>query len=418
MTRFHIVGAGLAGLSAAITAVRHGHGVALYDAAPQAGGRCRSYHDERLGCVIDNGGHVVMSANEAALDYLDFIGGRPHMVEVAPAEYPFFDLLGGVAWSVRPGAGRAPWWLFARSRRPPGMTLRSAWRTLSLLRAGPDDTIAQHIPLHDRARETFWEPLVVAAMNAPLEQAAARPLAEVMRRTFLRGEAACRPMVARAGLSRAFVDPALDRLDASGGAFLADRRLQRLEIADGRVAMLVFSEAQVEIGADDVVILAVTPTVAASLVPGLVVPEGSNAIVNAHFRLKTRAVLPGGKPLVGLYGGMAQWLIAHDDIVSATISAADAVVDKSIEELATLLWKDVATAIQADPENPAPYRLIKEKRATFAQTPANQKRRPGPRSTLANLFLAGDWTDTGLPATIESAIASGRAAILAATGPG
>lgn len=414
MTRFHIVGAGLAGLSAAITAIRHGHQVTLYDAAPQAGGRCRSYHDERLGCVIDNGGHVVMTANEAALDYLDFTGGRRHMVEVAPAEYPFLDLRSGRIWSVRPNAGALPWWLLAPSRRPPGLTLGSALGTRTLLRARADDTVAQHLRAGDPAVESFWEPLVVAVMNAPLDQAAASPLATVIRRTFLKGEAACRPMVARAGLSAALVDPALAWLQESGGEFRTDRRLQRFEMADGRISRLVFSETQAPIGPDECVVLAVPPLVAAGLVPGLTVPEGSNAIVNAHFRLAQRAALPGGKPLLGLVGGTAQWLIVHDDIVSVTISAADAIVDRTAEELTALLWADVARATGADPAIPAPCRLIKEKRATFAQTPANQKRRPGPRTTLPNLFLAGDWTDTGLPATIESAIQSGRNAVLTA----
>jgi hydroxysqualene dehydroxylase len=137
---------------------------------------------------------------------------------------------------------------------------------------------------------------------------------------------------------------------------------------------------------------------------------GSRAIINAHFRLDNPARLPGGEPLLGLINGTAQWLIARDDVVSVTVSAADALVDTPAEILLATLWADVARALSV-PEMPAPPgRLIKERRATFAQTPENQRRRPGPVTAYRNLFLAGDWTDTGLPASIEGAIRSGRIA--------
>ena len=117
MARVHVIGAGLAGLAAALTLARAGRTVSVHEAAPQAGGRCRSYFDDKLGCVIDNGGHVVMGANRAAFAYLDAIGGRAAMVEVAPAAYPFLDLATGETWVVRPNAGPLPWWVLAPSRR-------------------------------------------------------------------------------------------------------------------------------------------------------------------------------------------------------------------------------------------------------------------------------------------------------------
>ncbi|HEX9461362.1 MAG TPA: hydroxysqualene dehydroxylase HpnE [Alphaproteobacteria bacterium] len=410
MTRVHIIGAGLAGLSAALHLAARKVAVTLYEAAPQAGGRCRSFYDDRLDRVIDNGNHLLLGANDAAFTYMRTIGGVPAMTEIAPAEFPFLDLTTGEQWSLRPNAGRIPWWILDPHRRVPHT---SAWDYLSalrLLRPTPWSTVADVIDLQTRLAETFWTPIVVAVMNAPPEQAAAHPLAFMLRETFGRGEAACRPWVALEGLSTALVDPALGRLSVLGGTYRGGWRLVHVEKDIGRVSKLRFDAGEVAIDDDARVILAVPPYAAAELLPGLVVPEGSNAIVNAHFRLDQPVPLPGGRPLLGIINGTVHWLIARGDILSITVSAADTLIDIPAEVLVPRLWRDVARALRL-PEGPVPpVRLIKEKRATFAQTPANLRRRPKPVTAWKNLFLAGDWTDTGLPATIESAVRSGVAA--------
>jgi squalene-associated FAD-dependent desaturase len=415
MARVHVIGAGLAGLAAALTLARAGRAVSVHEAAPQAGGRCRSYFDEKLGCVIDNGGHVVMGANRATFAYLDAIGGRAAMVEVAPAAYPFLDLATGETWVVRPNAGPLPWWVLARSRRVPGTRLGDYVQALGILRARPGAVVAQYLKPGSELYRRLWDPLATAVMNASPGEAAALPMAQMIRETFFAGEAACRPWVARAGLSQAFVDPALAMLAGLGASVRTEHRLQRVVFdqagaGGGRASALVFGDETVALGADDAVVVAVPHAVAPTLLPGIMAPDDARAIVNAHFRLDRAAVLPGGLPLLGLVGGTAQWLIVHDDIVSVTVSAAGALADQPNDAVTALLWRDVALAMGLQPEHPAPVRLIKEKRATFAQTPAQIARRPGARTPWRNVALAGDWTATGLPVTIESAIRSGTAA--------
>jgi hypothetical protein len=161
----------------------------------------------------------------------------------------------------------------------------------------------------------------------------------------------------------------------------------------------------------------VPPGQAGALLPEIRVPERSHAIVNGHFRLARPARLPGGSPLLGLIGGTAEWLFVRDELVSITVSAADALADQPSEAIAARFWADVAQALDL-PAQPRPQvRIVKERRATFAQTPAAAASRPGPRTPWANLHLAGDWTATGLPATIEGAVRSGQhAAARALTG--
>jgi hypothetical protein len=150
----------------------------------------------------------------------------------------------------------------------------------------------------------------------------------------------------------------------------------------------------------------VPPWAAASLLPGLTVPDSFCAIVNAHFRI----VPPAGAPLlVGLTGGTAEWVFAFADRLSVTVSAADRLLDLDTPALTDLLWRDVAAVYNLTGPTP-PCRIVKERRATFAATPAQDAKRPGTRTRWNNVFLAGDWTATGLPATIEGALRSGEAA--------
>ena len=119
--------------------------------------------------------------------------------------------------------------------------------------------------------------------------------------------------------------------------------------------------------------------------------------------------------MVGLIGGTAEWVFAFHDRLSVTVSAADHLMDTDTDDLALLLWRDVAAVHDLTGPVP-PWRIVKEKRATFAATPAQAARRPAARTPWANLFLAGDWTDTGLPATIEGALRSGNTAATLALG--
>jgi hypothetical protein len=144
-------------------------------------------------------------------------------------------------------------------------------------------------------------------------------------------------------------------------------------------------------------------------VPGLRTPEAYTAILNAHFRLPEtcRAAMPS---LLGVIGGLAQWIFRRGDMAAVTVSAADAVIDRPPEELAEQLWREVQVALDLPAGTLPPYRIVKEKRATPLQSPDAAVARWPHRTAWTNLALAGDWTATGLPATIEGAVRSGEEA--------
>jgi squalene-associated FAD-dependent desaturase len=406
--RVHVIGAGLAGLAAAVALVRSGREVAVYDAAGHAGGRCRSFFDVGIGRRIDNGNHLVLSGNVAIVRYLRDIGAGAGLSGPKRAEFDFLDLASGERWTVRPNRGPLPWWIFSPSRRVPGSRARDYLKALRLPGAAATASVRDVLEGSGAAFARFWEPLAVAVLNTAAAEGAAALLWPVVRETFARGEAACRPRMAAEGLSECFIDPALVYLRTAGAPVHLNYRLRRLDCADRRVRALQFAPGETTtLAPDDAVVLAVPPASAAALVPGLIVPRESRAIVNGHFILPAKVARPR---VLGLVGGLCHWLFLRGDVASVTISAADEVAERANEALASAMWAEIARALDLA-EAPLPaHRIIKEKRATFAQTPAEAARRPQASTCYKNLFLAGDWTDTGLPATLEGSVRSGNTA--------
>jgi hypothetical protein len=261
-----------------------------------------------------------------------------------------------------------------------------------------------------KERGVLWRrlmhPFLLSALNTEPEEGSAALAGSVLRQSLVLGGKASRPRIAHPTLAAAFVDPALAYLESKGAKVNLSTRLRGFTIAGRAARALEFSDATIPTGMKDVIILAVNAPVAQDLVPGLKAPNAFRAIVNAHFKI----VPPAGSPaMLGVIGGTAEWIFSFEDRVSVTISGADALVDEDREVLATRIWADIARALKIEGPLP-PWQIVKEKRATFAATPAQDALRPGPRGPIRNIILAGDWTQTGLPATIEGAIRSGDTA--------
>ena len=406
MTEIHIVGAGLAGLACAVELARRGRRSVIHEAARHPGGRARSFHDDTLDCLIDNGNHLMLSGNQAAMSYLDTISARDTLIAPARAAIPFLDLQTGQRWTLRPNRGPIGWWVFAPSRRVPDSRAIDYFQALRLARADRTATVTDCFDASRPLWRRLWEPFAVAVLNTAAHEGSARLLWPVVRETLLRGEAYMRPCIARDGLTESLVAPAMAYLEAKGSQVRLRHRIREIHYRHGRAVALGTGSGSIELGSNGAAVVAVPPSAAKSLVPGIAAPMETRAIVNAHFRLE-KPVHGGDTPLVGLIGGVAQWLFLRGEIASVTISAAESYVDMSSEKLAPMIWADVAAALDCPNDPMPPVRIVKEKRATFAQTPESLDLRPGTTTSYSNLFLAGDWTDTGLPATIEGAIRSG-----------
>ncbi|MGB8106682.1 MAG: hydroxysqualene dehydroxylase HpnE [Pseudolabrys sp.] len=405
----HIIGGGLAGLAAAERLCQSRRTIVIHEATAQAGGRCRSYYDQSTGMVIDNGTHLLLSGNHAALSFTEAIGSRPGLRGPDEAQFPFIDIASGEQWTLRFGDSRFPWWVFDKDRRVPQTAVVDYLSLARLVWTSADKPIGKLMncdgPIYDR----LLEPLLLAALNITPREGSAKLAGAVIRESLALGGQACRPLLAREGLGSVFVEPAIVYLRERGVAIVFEDELIEPLFGKGRVSRLKFARQTVDLGVNDAVILAVPPYVATNLVPGLIAPSSFRGIVNAHFRIDPPAHLP---PMLGVINGTCEWIFPLSGRISATISDAGRLFDMQRTELAQTMWNDIAK-VAGLPSTLPPWQIVRERRATFAATPEENARRPTAETSWENLFLAGDWTQTGLPATIEGAIRSGyRAADL------
>jgi squalene-associated FAD-dependent desaturase len=399
----HVIGAGISGLSAAVRLASAGYKVHVHEATQQAGGRCRSYFDAATNLTIDNGNHLLLSGNQHARAYARSIGTEAGLVGPSSAQFPFVDLATGKRWQLDLGDGRLPLWVFDKSRRAPDTSLSDYLALSPLIWASSGKLVGDTIPCKGTLYDRLVQPLLLAALNVDPPEGSAGLAGAIVRETLLAGGQACRPLIAREGLSAVLVEPAIKLLQDKGASVQFGHELRGLGMVGNHVSELKFGDGAIVLGPRDAVVMAVPPRAAASLLPGVKTPTKFRAIVNAHFRFDP----PEGQPaILGVVGGLVEWLFAFPQRLSVTISNGDRLVELPREELAQAIWDDICKAAGVQGELP-PWQIVRERRATFEATPEQNALRPGTVTSYKNLFLAGDWTDTGLPATIEGSVRSG-----------
>nr|CAX83948.1 Amine oxidase [uncultured bacterium] len=427
-----ILGAGAAGLAAAVRLVQAGRRPLILEAAPRPGGRVRSHADSLLGEELDNGPHLLVGACREALDLLKILDTQRLMTAAAGLALAWWTPDAG-HYRLQAPAWPAPWHLAAALWRFSPLSVRER---LSALRLGlalargrgppPDWTVTQWLQATGQTPtllRRLWGPLCLALLNEPPASASALLYHAVLGRILLGPPDHAGQWLPRAPWSRILADPAMAFVVQRGGAVACRVRVSALELQDGRVTGVMTSRGP--ICATGVVISALPERALVRLVsPWWRRPETGTAvespIVSVHLRYPVPGRLPA--PLVGLPAGVSQWLVERGDPadsdllgsggarLSAVISAAYREIHWPSRRLIDTVHGEV-TALLPHLAGTAPLgRVLREWRATRAAWPDQATTRPGPVTPWANLWLAGDWTATGLPATIEGAVASGRRA--------
>lgn len=404
-----MIGAGLAGLSAAVELQRRGRRIVLHDAHAQAGGRCRSWFDETLGATIDSGLHRIFAGQPATQRYLRAIGAADQLAGPSLPEFPVVDVAAQQRWTLRFGAGHWPSWLFDAASRAPGTTPLDYLALAPLAFARTGRSLAQTMRCDGVLWDRWLRPYWLGLLNVEPRHATAELARAVLCGMFAAGGAGCRPLVARHGLGSAFVDPALRMLQHGGAQIRLRSRLDAFEFgAHGNaVDAVAIGAERIELAPGDAVVLAVPPEVAQPLVPDLTAPDTFSAVVTAYFAVEP----PAGSPLdTTVVNGVVDAVRSGDGQLAATIHDAARWLDMPHDTLARRIWEDVARVTGANPATLPAWQLAIEPRAGFAAVPSQEMKRPAVRTRWTNLVLAGDWIATGLPATIEGAIRSGQLA--------
>ncbi len=414
MGRIHVIGAGLSGLAAAVKLVEAGRAVTVYESAGQAGGRCRSFYDKHLERDIDNGNHLIMSGNRSALSFLKRIGSDDPLTGPQFARYPFVDVKSGQRWTVQITEGPIPFWVFDRQTRVPDTSIMDYVKAGSIAFAGNGKTVSDIVDRESVLYERFWEPLTLAVLNTTPQIGQAKLLWHVIRETFLLGGQACIPLTAKKGLGPAFIDPAVKFIKAHGGIVRLKARLRKPLIEGGAVTALDFADETVTLEEGDQVIFAIPPSRLKQLMPEVDPPNDDASILNIHYRLAQNVPTKplGDGPFIGMISSAGQWAFVRDDVISLTTSASDAIGTDDLpnDDVVSQIWRETQVALDLGGVDYERVRVIREKRATPDQSPEGAAKRLKPETRCRNLFLAGDHTDTGVPATIEGSIRSGERA--------
>lgn len=432
-----VVGGGFAGLSAAALLAERGARVLVVEARARLGGRATAFVDRETGEVVDNGQHVLFGCYRETLAFLRRIGADGNVRTQDALELPFLSadgersvlacprwppplhLLGGVlSWRALPLRHRiaalrlAPAILRGRSAR-----ITTAGTVLEWLRAhGQTDALIT----------ALWEPLAVAALNQPIADAAAGPFIRVLAEMFGRDASAAALVLPARPLDATYAEPARAFIQSNGGEVRTDA-LARIIVEQNAVRAVEIrrggSDSFERIPARSV-IAAVPWHALRNLFP--TVPESLAEILAAAAAMKSMPIatvnlwydrIVMDDPFVGVSGRTVQWIFDKRRVfgetsshLSLVVSAAEALAPLARDELIEIATGDVrATLPRARDAKLVRATVIREKQATFSLSPG-QPRRPATRTPVRGLFLAGDWIDTGLPATIESASVSGHAA--------
>ena len=435
-----VVGAGFAGLSAACMLADAGARVLVLEARPQLGGRATAFIDRETGELVDNGQHVLFGCYRATLAFLERIRaganvrrqpsleltcydseGHRSTFKCPPIPAPLHLLAGVLAWRPIPWSDR----LAAARLIPPLLKARRQLRgTGGVNLCNETDTVRDWLARHHQGAVLttwLWEPLAVAALNQSPRYASAAPFVRVLAEMFAPDPAAAAVVLPIKPLHQMYAEPARDYIVARAGE-VRTSALARVVVENRHVSA-------VEVRGERYPVATVLSTVAWHSLGNLFTPPPPVALADtlaAAARMESQPIVTVNlwydravmsEPFVGLPGRTMQWVFDKRLAFGGTASHLSLVSSGAVEissrtnaELTALAEHDVRTSLPAARSaRVLRATVIREQRATFSLAPG-QPARPGPLTEVEGLFLAGDWTNTTLPATIEGAVISGQTA--------
>lgn len=416
MKKIIVIGGGFAGLTASVLLSERGFKVELYESSPKLGGRAYSFHHSPTGDLIDNGQHIMMGCYHYTLKFLRKIEAEKNIELLSPLHVSYIER-GGRQFELKARHNIYPLNLFGAIMRFGGLPVRKRFKLflpfISLLYPFKHEkmTVEEWIlklNQDDEIVERFWKLLAISTLNAPLDQISAEQFKTILRIMFLTGNKSSAIVLPKHDLSNMYVYYARHFIEKHGGKVFLSRRITGLDFENDKISAIHFEGKTVK--DFDFVITAIPPYALQKILPEkyLPLPPGEikySPILTLHLWLKNN---PFTEKYYGLIDSKIHWIFNHGKHISLVASAAEELAPLKEEELVDLFLDELKNYF------PLFYRelvtdkkLIIEKRATFIVTPEIHKKRQEIINKKSDIIFAGDWVNTGLPSTIESAVKSG-----------
>lgn len=426
MPKVVIAGAGLAGLSAAVELASNGYIVDLYESSKKGGGRAYSFPNvfpsnpgSYSKFTIDNGQHIMMGCYKNTLSFLEKTDSINKLSIQEKLCVKYYDRVGNL-YSLKSGILPYPINLLQAISGYNFLSFRQKVKAILFIRklfflettTLNSMTVSDWLKREGQTDELLkgvWEILCVGAMNSPLEKTSASSFATVLKEIFLRGRNNANIIIPKCGLSELFVDGGVKFIKESGGSINFSNPLEKIEFAEGKVTKIKFREGEIENPENVILALphhAIKKITGIQDILGKVVEREMeySSITTFHLLLK---INPLKDEFLALINSPVQWVFNHGDYITTVTSSSNEWNAKEESEILKIVLDELEWYLGIQKSDVISHKMIKEKRATFICGGDNLGIRMPSLTPIQNLFLAGDWTDTGLPATIEGAILSG-----------
>ncbi len=419
MKKCIVIGGGLAGLTAAAYLANSGFSVEVIEASPKLGGRAYSFIDNQTGTIIDNGQHIMMGCYVDTLRFFKLIGAEKNLVFQKRLKVNFIKENFQV-FPVKALPIPYPFNLLSALMRYNAISLRERMMFLKFFLKLPFVSIKKldGINVYDwlvkenqneRIRKAFWEMLAVGALNTSIKKASAAVFAHILKKMFFAGNKAATIIIPKYGLSETYCSDAVKFIESKGGKVNLLEEVKSIKVDSGRVNELITSKRIIP---DFDFVVSAVPHYSIKKLLG---DDGLkkdlefcySTILSIHLWIKGDLLKDD---FYGLINSSVHWIFNHKDHLTLVISDANNLNEKSKEEIFELAAGELERFAGINRSRIISYKIIKEKRATFVPTSEIINRRPKTKTDWNNFLFAGDWIDTGLPSTIESAVKSGRMA--------
>ncbi|GAB4289709.1 MAG: hydroxysqualene dehydroxylase HpnE [Ignavibacteriaceae bacterium] len=418
MKKCLVIGGGIAGLSTAVYLSDSGYQVEVIESSPKTGGRTYSFHDTKSGSVIDNGQHILMGCYKDTIDLINKIKAEDHFIFQKQLSVTFVKENCEFVFLTAPNSFY-PLNLLSALFNYNALNKKEKLRLLLFfikMNFYPESELLNFTVIDwlkkekqsDNSIKAFWEILAVGALNASIEKANAAVFKTILNKIFFNGNKAATIIIPKTGLSEAFISNAENFICKKNGSISTSEKVIKINSQEEEVLSVVTDKRIIT--EFDYVVAAVPHYSLKKILPEIFITADDldySSILNIHLWLEE---FKFRGDFFGLIGSPVHWIFNKDDHLNLVISDADYLIKRNSEEIMAMVKSELKKYLDIDVPTNSHYKIIKEKLATFLPSKKNMKLRMFPKTKYKNLFLAGDWTNTGLPSTIESAVKSGRIA--------